>query len=144
MLASAFITISFAPRAGWRDGTSLRESRSCERLAEINPSETLRQVVAVAPRARCYDRRVGYYALAIGVLEFLFVVHAAGRYFVARWCGMHVERFSIGFGPGILKRRSKNGTIFRLALVPVGCFVRIRGMHIAEEVDPDDVHAYPN
>ncbi len=86
-----------------------------------------------------------YYALAIVALGFLIVVHEAGHYFVARWCGMRVERFSIGFGPGILKRRSrKTGTIFQLAPIPFGGFVEIRGMNIAEEVDPDDAQAYPN
>jgi regulator of sigma E protease len=86
-------------------------------------------------------------ALALGILAlgFLIVVHEGGHYFVARWCGMRVERFSIGFGPGILKRRSKKtGTLFQLAPIPFGGFVEIRGMNIAEEVDPDDVHAYPN
>lgn len=86
-----------------------------------------------------------YYALAILALGFLIVVHEAGHYFVARWCGMRVERFSIGFGPGILKRRSKKtGTVFQLAPIPFGGFVEIRGMNIAEEIDPDDVYAYPN
>lgn len=86
-----------------------------------------------------------YYAVAILALGFLIVVHEAGHYFVARWCGMRVERFSIGFGPGILKRRSKKtGTIFQLAPIPFGGFVEIRGMNIAEEVDPDDAQAYPN
>jgi regulator of sigma E protease len=88
---------------------------------------------------------VGYFALAIVALGFLIVVHEAGHYFVARWCGMRVERFSIGFGPGILKRRSrKTGTVFQLAPIPFGGFVEIRGMNIAEDVDPDDAHAYPN
>ena len=82
--------------------------------------------------------------LAILALGFLIVVHEAGHYFVARWCKMRVERFSIGFGPGILKRRAKNGTIFQLAPIPFGGFVEIRGMNIAEDVDPDDAHAYPN
>lgn len=83
--------------------------------------------------------------LAILALGFLIVVHEAGHYFVARWCGMRVERFSIGFGPGILKRRSrKTGTIFQLAPIPFGGFVEIRGMNIAEEVDPTDAQAYPN
>jgi regulator of sigma E protease len=88
---------------------------------------------------------VAYYALAILALGFLIVVHEAGHYFVARWCGMRVERFSIGFGPGILKRQSrKTGTIFQLAPIPFGGFVEIRGMNIAEDIDPDDAAAYPN
>jgi regulator of sigma E protease len=85
-----------------------------------------------------------YLTLAILALGFLIVVHEAGHFFVARWCGMRVERFSIGFGPGILKRKSKSGTVFQLAPIPFGGFVEIRGMNIAEEVDPDDAAAYPN
>jgi regulator of sigma E protease len=83
--------------------------------------------------------------IAIAALGFLIVVHEGGHYFVARWCKMRIERFSIGFGPGVLKRTSKKtGTIFQLAPIPFGGFVEIRGMNIAEDVDPDDRHAYPN
>jgi regulator of sigma E protease len=58
---------------------------------------------------------------------------------------MRVERFSVGFGPGILKRKSKKtGTIFQLAPIPFGGFVEIKGMMLAEDVDPDDREAYPN
>ena len=82
--------------------------------------------------------------LAILALGFLIVVHEAGHYVVARWCKMRVERFSVGFGPGILKYKGKQGTVFQLAPIPFGGFVEIRGMNIAEEVDPEDVQAYPN
>jgi regulator of sigma E protease len=83
--------------------------------------------------------------VAIASLGFLIVVHEGGHYFVARWCRMRIERFSIGFGPGLLKRTSKKtGTTFQLAPIPFGGFVEIRGMNIAEDVDPDDKHAYPN
>lgn len=85
--------------------------------------------------------------LALFALGFLIVVHEGGHYFVARWCGMRVERFSIGFGPGIkgLTRKSKKtGTVFQIAPIPFGGFVEIRGMNIAEDVDPDDKEAYPN
>jgi regulator of sigma E protease len=83
--------------------------------------------------------------IAIAALGFLIVVHEGGHYVVARWCQMRIERFSIGFGPGILKKTSKKtGTTFQLAPIPFGGFVEIRGMNIAEDVDPDDRHAYPN
>ncbi len=86
-----------------------------------------------------------YWTAAIFSLAFLIVVHEGGHYFVARWCGMRIERFSIGFGPGIFKRRSKKtGTVFQIAPIPFGGFVEIRGMNIAEDVDPDDRAAYPN
>ncbi len=86
-----------------------------------------------------------YYVLAILSLAFLIVVHEGGHYFVARWCQMRIDRFSLGFGPGVLKHTSKKtGTIFQLAPIPFGGFVEIRGMNIAEEVDPEDRFAYPN
>lgn len=81
---------------------------------------------------------------AILGLGLLIVVHEAGHFVVARMCGMRVERFSIGFGPAVLRWRSKGGTLFQLAPIPFGGFVEIKGMAIAEDVDPDDTHAYPN
>jgi regulator of sigma E protease len=87
---------------------------------------------------------MAYVLPAILALGFLIVVHEAGHYVVARLCGMRVERFSIGFGPGLFKFRSKSGTIFQLAPVPFGGFVEIRGMNIAEEIDPEDREAYAN
>ncbi|CAN5278246.1 hypothetical protein BH11MYX1_BH11MYX1_46480 [soil metagenome] len=73
-----------------------------------------------------------FYVLAILSLAFLIVVHEGGHYFVARWCKMRIDRFSLGFGPGVLKHTSKKtGTIFQLAPIPFGGFVEIRGMNIA-------------
>ncbi|MEZ4361356.1 MAG: M50 family metallopeptidase [Kofleriaceae bacterium] len=82
--------------------------------------------------------------LALLALSFLIFVHEAGHYVVARWCGMRVERFSIGFGPAIFKVKNKSGTQFQVTPIPFGGFVEIRGMNIAEEVDPDDAQAYAN
>jgi regulator of sigma E protease len=78
--------------------------------------------------------------LAIGLL---IVVHEAGHYFVAKWCKMRVDRFSIGFGPAILKWHRK-GTDFTIGPIPFGGFVQINGMTIADEVEGDDPSAYPN
>jgi regulator of sigma E protease len=86
-----------------------------------------------------------FLVVAIAALGFLIIVHEGGHYFVARWCQMRIERFSIGFGPGVLKKVSKKtGTTFQIAPIPFGGFVEIRGMNIAEDVDPEDRHAYPN
>jgi regulator of sigma E protease len=81
--------------------------------------------------------------LAILALGVLVVVHEAGHFFVARWSKMRVERFSIGFGPAILKWRSKE-TQFQLAPVPFGGFVQITGMNPHEEFDEKDPMVYPN
>lgn len=81
---------------------------------------------------------------AIMGLGLMIVVHEAGHFIIARLCGMRVERFSIGFGPGVLRWRSKKGTLFQIAPIPFGGFVEIKGMAIAEDVEPDDHAAYPN
>jgi regulator of sigma E protease len=78
--------------------------------------------------------------LAIGLLV---IVHEAGHYFVARWCGMRVDRFSIGFGPPILKWR-RGETDFTVGPILFGGFVQIHGMTLTEEVAPDDRRSYPN
>jgi len=78
--------------------------------------------------------------LAIGLL---IVVHEAGHYVVARRCKMRVDRFSIGFGPPILKWK-RGETDFTLGPIPFGGFVQIHGMTLAEEVSPDDTRSYPN
>ena len=80
---------------------------------------------------------------AIVALSILIIVHESGHYFVAKWCRMRVDRFSLGFGPALIGWRRK-GTLFQVAPIPFGGFVEIRGMNIAEEVDPDDRYAYPN
>jgi regulator of sigma E protease len=78
--------------------------------------------------------------LAIGLL---IVVHEAGHYFVARWCKMRVDRFSIGFGPPILSWK-RGETDFTIGPIPFGGFVQINGMTMVDEVDPDDERQYPN
>ncbi|MBP6629303.1 MAG: site-2 protease family protein [Kofleriaceae bacterium] len=83
--------------------------------------------------------------VAILALSFLIVVHEFGHYLVARWCGMDVEVFSVGFGPGLLKWKSKKtGTVFQIAPIPFGGYAQIKGMNVIEDVDPDDKRAYPN
>lgn len=80
---------------------------------------------------------------AIIAIGLLIIVHEAGHYFVARWCKMRVDRFSIGFGPALLKWR-RGETDFTIGPIPFGGFVQINGMTLADEVELDDERAYPN
>lgn len=80
---------------------------------------------------------------AIFAIGLLIIVHEAGHYLVAKWCKMRVDRFSLGFGPALVGWRRKE-TLFQIAPIPFGGFVEIRGMNIAEDVDPHDPHVYPN
>jgi regulator of sigma E protease len=59
----------------------------------------------------------------------LVTVHEFGHYLVARWLGVAVERFSIGFGPVLLKWMGKRsifrGTEFAISAFPLGGYVRM-------------------
>ena len=73
----------------------------------------------------------------------LVLVHELGHFLVARWCGMRVDRFSIGFGPVIFARK-RGDTEFAVSLLPLGGYVKIAGMSPGDEVDPADPKIYPN
>jgi regulator of sigma E protease len=83
------------------------------------------------------------YVLAILALGVLIIVHEGGHYFVARWSGMRVEKFSLGFGPALIKWRHA-GTQFQIAPIPFGGFVHITGMNPHEEFNEKDPSVYPN
>ncbi len=61
------------------------------------------------------------------VLGIVVAVHEYGHYIVARWCGIHAEIFSVGFGPVIWARRDSRGTLWQLALLPLGGYVKFLG-----------------
>jgi regulator of sigma E protease len=50
-------------------------------------------------------------------------VHELGHYLAARYRGIHVEVFSIGFGPPIVSFRGKDGTRYQIAWFPIGGYV---------------------
>src|ERR1700687_1515255 len=80
------------------------------------------------------------------ILPFLFVLtvvvffHELGHFLVARWCGVSVKVFSIGFGPELLGFNDRKGTRWRLSLVPLGGYVRFLGDdNAASSTNPDVV-----
>jgi regulator of sigma E protease len=73
-----------------------------------------------------------YIILALLALGILIVVHELGHYVAARLSGVWVERFSIGFGP-ILLRKTKWDTEFCLSLVPLGGYAKLHRMFEEEE-----------
>jgi regulator of sigma E protease len=82
-------------------------------------------------------------AVAILGLALLIVLHEAGHLLAARWCGMRVERFSIGFGKALFSVK-RGDTVYQVAPIPLGGFVQITGMNPHEEFDHDDPYVYPN
>lgn len=67
-----------------------------------------------------------YLAAFAVVLGVLIVVHEFGHYLAARWCGVKVLRFSIGFGPVIWQKRlGCDGTEWALSAFPLGGYVKM-------------------
>ena len=60
------------------------------------------------------------------VIGILILVHELGHFLVARWTGVGVERFSIGFGPVLLRWRGKE-TEYCLSAIPMGGYVKMVG-----------------
>lgn len=64
------------------------------------------------------------------LLPFLFVLsvvvffHELGHFLVARWCGVAVKAFSIGFGPEIVGFNDRRGTRWKLSWIPLGGYVK--------------------
>jgi regulator of sigma E protease len=71
--------------------------------------------------------------MGVGLPAFLFVitlvvfVHELGHFLVARWCGVTVETFSIGFGREIVGFTDRKGTRWKLSWIPLGGYVKFLG-----------------
>ncbi len=79
---------------------------------------------------------VGYIVPFLFVLTIVVFFHELGHFLVARWCGIKVVAFSIGFGPEILGFNDRYGTRWKIAAVPLGGYVKFFGDDNAASV-PD-------
>jgi regulator of sigma E protease len=79
---------------------------------------------------------------AIATVAFLFVItvivffHELGHFLVARWVGVRVETFSVGFGPEIVGFNDRKGTRWKISWIPLGGYVKFFGDENAASV-PD-------
>jgi regulator of sigma E protease len=74
------------------------------------------------------------FVIVLGVLVF---IHELGHYLAARWRGVHVEAFSIGFGRPILRWTDRLGTEWRLSWLPLGGYVKLHGQERPEDVSAE-------
>ena len=84
--------------------------------------------------------------LAIFFLGASIFVHELGHFLAARWRGMKVERFSIGFGPKIFGWTGKDGVEYRVAWFPFGGYVllpQMANMDAIEGESKTDVSKLP-
>jgi regulator of sigma E protease len=90
------------------------------------------------------------YAFAlVAMLGVLVFVHELGHFLVAKWCGVRVLKFSLGFGPTIGIGRWKlawvrNGTEYVIAWFPLGGFVKMLGETPEDEAGDPEVVAHPS
>ncbi|HEU5085378.1 MAG TPA: M50 family metallopeptidase [Acidimicrobiales bacterium] len=74
--------------------------------------------------------------VVLGVVLMIFL-HELGHYLAARWGGMKVTEFFIGFGPKIWSFR-RGETEYGLKVIPAGAYVKVIGMNNLDEVPPED------
>src|ERR1700750_1154159 len=79
---------------------------------------------------------LGYLIPFLFVLTIVVFFHELGHFLVARWCGIKVLVFSIGFGPELLGFNDRKGTRWKLSAIPLGGYVKFFGDDNAASV-PD-------
>jgi membrane-associated protease RseP (regulator of RpoE activity) len=73
-------------------------------------------------------------------LGFVIFIHELGHFLTAKWCDVHVQTFSLGFGPALPGCSFRYGeTLYKIALIPLGGYV---GM-VGEGTDADEDEDYP-
>lgn len=70
---------------------------------------------------------VGYLIPFLFVLTLVVFFHELGHFLIARWCGIRVLVFSIGFGPELVGFYDRYGTRWKIAAVPLGGYVKFLG-----------------
>ncbi|MEQ9144676.1 MAG: RIP metalloprotease RseP [Parvibaculaceae bacterium] len=98
---------------------------------------------------------IGYVIPFLFVLTIVVFFHELGHFLVARWAGVTVETFSIGFGREIFGWNDKHGTRWKVSWIPLGGYVKFMGDENAASVpsrkdgdadakpSPGDFHSKP-
>src|SRR6202521_6070712 len=79
---------------------------------------------------------IGYIIPFLFVLTIVVFFHELGHFLVARWAGVKVLTFSIGFGPELAGFNDRHGTRWKLSAIPLGGYVKFFGDDNAASV-PD-------
>ncbi|HKI00183.1 MAG TPA: RIP metalloprotease RseP [Candidatus Sulfotelmatobacter sp.] len=72
----------------------------------------------------------------VAVLGFMILIHEFGHYAVAKWLGVRVEVFSIGFGKRLIGFR-RGDTDYRIAAIPLGGYVKMSGENPMDDRSDD-------
>jgi len=69
----------------------------------------------------------GYILPFLAVLTVVVFFHELGHFLVARWNGVKVDAFSVGFGPELIGFSDRHGTRWKLSAIPLGGYVKFFG-----------------
>src|SRR5918995_7350318 len=83
------------------------------------------------------------------ILSVVVFVHELGHYLIARWNGVRVQVFSIGFGPELFGITDRAGTRWKISALPLGGYVKMHGdadassstVDLSARPDPDSFPA---
>ena len=82
----------------------------------------------------------GYLIPFIFVLAIVIFVHEMGHFLVGRWCGVGVDAFSIGFGPELFGWTDRQGTRWKVSIVPLGGYVKFTGdLNVSSAPDAEEL-----
>src|SRR5712691_6273208 len=70
---------------------------------------------------------VGYVVPFVFVLAIVVFFHELGHFLMARWCGVRVLTFSIGFGRELMGVNDRHGTRWKVCAIPLGGYVKFFG-----------------
>ena len=73
------------------------------------------------------------------ILLLIIFIHEIGHYFAARLFKAHVTVFSIGFGKTIYSFIDKNKTNWKISLIPLGGYVKIKGLDTIFNKDSNNI-----
>ncbi len=81
-------------------------------------------IIGLIPQFGGLVYTLGAFVVALSVIV---AVHEYGHYIVGRWTGIKAEVFSLGFGPVLCSRTDKRGTVWQIAALPFGGYVKFLG-----------------
>jgi len=70
---------------------------------------------------------IGYMIPFLFVLTIVVFFHELGHFLIARWAGVRVLTFSLGFGPELVGFNDRHGTRWKISAVPLGGYVKFFG-----------------
>lgn len=82
---------------------------------------------------------MGYIIGALISLAVLITVHEFGHFIVARWVGIKIEKFSLGFGPKLFSFKWDE-VIFMVSLIPLGGYVKMKGENPDENDEEGNIN----